>query len=599
MNTRDTGLFGELLAALDGERVFTRTEHDRLMKLGLEDRIAAGASWPLLKVDTCDMLPWGGTRLELRPPRGAVLHDGISVGEPVEVRARGEVYAGSVRGTDSRYAEVRLRDDVELDGEVEVTKRFDPTSFERYAKALRIGETLDKPLVDALLGLAEDAGEPMDHPAFASLNASQARAAATALGCEHLALIHGPPGTGKTHTIAALAKALVDEGEAPLALADSNAAVDHLAVRLAGAGLTVLRLGLPARIGSAAASYSLEETVARGPYGQALTTLERELAKLRSAGEFRTWRQLRRELRDLRDTATDHALSSAQAVCCTLGSLPRFSERLAGRRTAIVDEATQAIEPAVWTVVPLVERLVLVGDPEQLGPVVMQPGNALAVSLFERLVGEGRGAARLDVQHRMHQDIQSLVVQVYGDTYEAHPSVAGHLLCELPGVAETPLTTAPVHLIDTTGSGFEDARDPVTCSTYNDGEVRLVELVVAQLRDAGVRAEDIGVIAPYSAQVQRLSQLDVEVATVNAFQGREKEAIVCSFVRSNPDGELGFVADRRRLTVAITRARRCLVCIGDLGTLSAHPMFDDLGERAAALDAVVSVWSPPWDVVLS
>lgn len=585
-----------LLAALASECAFVRAEHRRLMSLAIEDRIAAGASWPLLQVEVCDLLPWGGTRLELRPPRGVLLHDGITVGEPVTVRSGGQSYEGSVRGTDSRYAEVRLRDDVALDGLVEVTARFDPTSYRRASDALRAGSALDSPLARTLLGEVSVTSEPVPRTSLpGSLNEAQTRAVGSALDAPVLALIHGPPGTGKTETLTALCAALVAEGESPLALADSNAAVDHLALRLSARGMRVLRLGLAARIRSEAEGLGLAQTVSRGPYGAALTAMERELGQLRRDGEYRAWRSLRRELRELRDTATAHAVASAQVICCTLGSLARFAETIGPRKTAVIDEATQAIEPSVWTAVPLVERLVLVGDPEQLGPVVTEPGNALGLSLFERLLAEGHEAVRLEVQHRMHADIQALVASVYGCTYRPHPAVAGHRLCDLPGVHKTLLTEVPVRFIDTTGAGMEDARDPVTCSTYNAGEVRIVERVVAMLLEAGVPASDIGVIAPYTAQVQRLAHLEVEVATVNAFQGREKEVIVCSFVRSNLDGELGFVADRRRLTVALTRARRSIVGIGDLATLANDAMFAALGEQLADMGTLDSVWSAPWD----
>lgn len=586
-----------LRGALAAERDFTRAEHDRMVKLPAEDRVAVGVSWPTVRVEVCDLLPWGGTRIEVRAPRGVVLHDGISAGQPIDIRFGGESYAGSVRGRDDQHAEIRLRDDVEMDGQVEVIKRFDPTTFERYLAALDEAESLDSPLVKALLGEIETI-EPDASMRFNALNASQKAAAAHARGATSLALLHGPPGTGKTHTIVSLVGVLVEDGEAPLALADSNAATDHLAVRIADEGLKVVRLGSPARIGSQASSLSLDATVARGPYGKAIATMERDLVRLRSAGDFGAWRTLRRELRDLRKTARDHALNSAQVLACTLGSLPRFAESLGPRRTAIVDEATQAIEPAIWTAVPRVERLILVGDPDQLGPVVLQPGNPLGRSLFERLLGEGRPAARLDVQHRMHHTIQALVEGVYGASYTAHDAVAEHILAELPQVAATPFTTQPVRFIDTAGAGFEDARDPITRSTYNEGEVRLVELVVQSLLDAGVPAEDVGVIAPYSAQVQRLSGLGVEVATVNAFQGREKEVIVCSFVRSNHIGELGFVADRRRLTVAITRARRAWIGVGDSATLSVDKSFADLFARVVRVGELDSVWVEPWSAVL-
>jgi superfamily I DNA and/or RNA helicase len=152
--------------------------------------------------------------------------------------------------------------------------------------------------------------------------------------------------------------------------------------------------------------------------------------------------------------------------------------------------------------------------------------------------------------------------------------------------------------VDTAGAGLDEQRDPQTRSLYNRGEVAIVVRAVGELIAAGVAPRDIGVIAPYSAQVSRLGASpalrDVEVATVNAFQGREKDAIVCSFVRSNPDGDLGFVADRRRLVVALTRARRYLLCTGDSATLASSPDFAAAFEVFLARDAWATVWESPW-----
>ena len=253
---------------------------------------------------------------------------------------------------------------------------------------------------------------------------------------------------------------------------------------------------------------------------------------------------------------------------------------------------------------PYVERLFLLGDPHQLGPVVRAPSSPLERSMLARLVEPGATALpmpMLATQHRMHRDIQALVEPVYGDTYEPHPAVAEHRLADLPGVAETPLTTRATLWIDTAGAEADEELDPATRSTFNGLEVEVVAAVVQQLREAGVPSGLIGVITPYNAQVRELKEAlpsGVEAATVNAFQGQEREVIVCSWVRSNPDGDLGFVADRRRLTVALTRARRLLVCVGDSATLGGDAAFSEVLDLLHEQDAVQSVWEPPWSEVL-
>ncbi|MCB9746381.1 MAG: AAA family ATPase, partial [Alphaproteobacteria bacterium] len=277
--------------------------------------------------------------------------------------------------------------------------------------------------------------------------------------------------------------------------------------------------------------------------------------------------------------------------------------RLPEIEIAVVDEATQALEPGIWVAVPWTRRLVLLGDPFQLGPVLTEPGNPLERSLLERLLEEGQlPMPALEVQHRMHRDIQALVAEIYGPRYRPHPAVAEHALCDLIEITDDPLPAGPVLWVDTAGAGFEEQVDPASRSLFNPGEARLVEIAVGRLLAAGLPPADIGVIAPYSAQVHRLREAlppGVEVNTINAFQGREAEAIVVSWVRSNPERQIGFVADGRRLTVALTRARRALVLVGDGGvTLSRNPRFARLLEQLWEQGAATTVWEAPWDAAL-
>lgn len=582
-----------LHTALRSEEAWQRAEHDRLAALDHEGRLLAGLSWPPMRFVRSERRGW---RVSVELRARAPLHDGITPGDTVEVGpiGGGDRFTGRVEDVDGALVTVGVGREAAREGpppwleagDLDVTLLFDPTTFVRYRQALERADEASSALKDALLD-PQQAQELPDPVAIDGLNTSQRAAAGHALRTSPLALVHGPPGTGKTHLLARVLKVLVADGDRPWALADSNAAVDHLALAAEKVGLRALRLGNQLRIGTDARHLSLDAAIARGPLAEAIRKLERE-------------KDAFRELRELRLKAREHAIDGADVLCCTFGSLARLGPELPRAGTAVVDEATQAIEPAIWTAVPHVDRLVLVGDPHQLGPVVMEPGNALERSLLMRLLEEGLDLVALDEQHRMHADIQSCVAEVYGPVYRPASAVAGHLLSSLPGVHADERTRTPVRWIDTAGAGFEEERDPVTMSLHNAGERRLVRLVVGQLRAAGVRAEDIGVIAPYSAQVSRLAAdlPGVEVATVNAFQGREKEAIVCSFVRSNDRGELGFVSDGRRLTVALTRARRCLIGIGDSATLGGDRRFAALFEHLATTGALTSVWEPPWSEAL-
>ena len=590
-----------LHAALRSEQEAEAAELARLARGSLADRVEAGVSWPRLVVDD---QRWAGRRVELdlRAPRGVVLHDGLRPGDPVELVAGSTRLPGTLWGCDGRVAEVGLREPLERGTEVEVCRRSDPRTWVRYRRALEAGAEARSPVARALLAdpprVDAATGEGPRPGELADLDEAQQAAARRALQAEALAAIHGPPGTGKTRVLAALARVLVGQQKRVWALADSNAAVDHLALACHREGLQVVRVGHSARMSDEARAVSLATRLATSPLAGALAALERDRSR---CADHRERRALGQRWRELRRDAEQHILEGAEVIACTFGTLAGRAEQLPPAHTALVDEATQATEPAVWVAVPHVQRLILAGDPEQLGPVCRVPG-PLEVSLLERVLLEERAAApMLEVQHRMDRGIRTLVARVYGDRYRDHPSAADQGLTG-PGssVRATDLTQRRALWIDTAGAGFDEERDPVSRSLRSPGEVRLVRAVVDHLVEAGVPTEDIAVIAPYSAQVAALRSAlpGTEVATVNAYQGRERPVVVASWVRSNDRGELGFVADGRRLTVTLTRARRLLVSIGDSATLGAHPRFGRLLDDLADRGDLQSVFEPPWDAAL-
>jgi superfamily I DNA and/or RNA helicase len=195
----------------------------------------------------------------------------------------------------------------------------------------------------------------------------------------------------------------------------------------------------------------------------------------------------------------------------------------------------------------------------------------------------------------MHEAIMAFPsAQFYDGSLRADESVRGHRLCDLIGVADCPLTETPVEFIDTAGAGYDEEPEPAGESRRNPREAELVCRKVQALLEAGVAAEGIGVITPYAAQVRllrdKLHTPGLEIDSVDGFQGREKEAVVLSLVRSNPEGEVGFLADVRRTNVALTRARRKLLVVGDSATLSAHPFYQALFAHFEATGAYRSVW---------
>jgi ATP-dependent RNA/DNA helicase IGHMBP2 len=216
---------------------------------------------------------------------------------------------------------------------------------------------------------------------------------------------------------------------------------------------------------------------------------------------------------------------------------------------------------------------------------------------MERLAGHygARLMRRLGVQYRMHEAIMDFSsLEFYDAELEAHESVRGHLLCDLPGVTANGLTQSAVEFIDTAGANYDEEPEPEGESRLNPLEAELVVDKVHALVEAGVKPEAIAVIAPYAAQVRLLRDKllvpGLEIDSVDGFQGREKEAVVLSLVRSNPAGDVGFLADVRRMNVALTRARRKLLVIGDSATLSCHPFYERLFAYFESIGVRHSVW---------
>jgi superfamily I DNA and/or RNA helicase len=482
----------------------------------------------------------------------------------------------------------------------------------RLARAERLAE-----LRDVLLGRrAAEFDHEQEEPALEpGLNEAQQQAVRFALSARDVALIHGPPGTGKTTAVVELIRRAVRRGEKVLACAPSNLAVDNIFERLLAAGERAVRLGHPARVLADLRAHTLDLLVEDHPDVRLARKLVKEaLGLFRQAGRYTraapppgARRQTREEARSLladarrlEAQAVEHILDTADVLCATTTAL---DSDLLGRRRfdlGVIDEACQSTEPGCWIPLQWCRRVVLAGDHCQLPPTVVSQEAAaagLGVSLFERLMArDGRSLARpLTLQYRMHQAIMDFSSrEFYEGSLQADPSVAGHVLAGLPGVVATAATQAPVEFIDTAGASFDEEVEPDGESRLNRQEAALVIRKVRELLDSGVAAGDIAVIAPYAAQVrllrEQLSVSGLEIDSVDGFQGREKEAVVISLVRSNPQGEIGFLQDVRRMNVAMTRARRRLLVVGDSATLSGHPFYRRMIEYFEAAGAYRTVW---------
>ncbi|MSR52882.1 MAG: DNA-binding protein [Gemmataceae bacterium] len=480
----------------------------------------------------------------------------------------------------------------------------------KNAKRDRLAE-----LREVLLGRREpefDKPTPLS-PLDAGLNESQQDAIALALAAKDLAIIHGPPGTGKTTAVVEVIRQAVRRGDRVLACAPSNLAVDNLLEKLLAAGENPVRLGHPARVSESLREHTLDVLAeSHSDAKQARKFYKEAHAMLRKSGKWtrakpepgergslrREARALIDDARKLDDLAVEKILDGTRILCATLTGL---NADLLGNRTfdlIAIDEACQTPEPACWTAIGRAKRIVLAGDHCQLPPTVLSleaSRKGLRVSLMERLVAcfGPTITRRLRMQYRMNDAIAGFSsAEFYATDLVAHESVTGHLLRDLPGVESTALTVTPVQFIDTAGAGYDE--EEVNESKRNVNEAKLAVVKVRGLLEAGLAPEQIAVIAPYSAQVKLLREmLDVaglEIDSVDGFQGREKEAVVLTIVRSNPEGDVGFLADVRRTNVALTRARRKLIVIGDSATLANHPFYQRMLTYFEQIGAYSSVW---------
>ncbi|MBX2897080.1 MAG: AAA family ATPase [Cyclobacteriaceae bacterium] len=497
------------------------------------------------------------------------------------------------------------------DGKLGVDVMFDEMSYKEMEYALKSvsqaqGNRIAE-LRELFLGATPVLSQAVEVLPAPQLNQSQQAALQQVLAAQDLAFIHGPPGTGKTTTLVqAILQTQRIEGQV-LVSTPSNAAIDLLVEKLSEQGLNVVRIGHPARVTDQTLTKTLDARIATHAHYAELRALRKRIEKIRSeASKFkRTFghherehrRLLKEEVKLLKSDAdmlefyiVNDVLQHAQAICCTLVGASHPVLRGRKFKTVFIDEAAQSLEAACWIPMLRAQRVILAGDHCQLPPTIKSNEAAkagLAITLFERGIEKHpQAASLLQIQYRMHEAIMKFSSQwFYDGKLIAHPSVKAGLLKP---------HQQPVEFIDTAGCGFTEKQDPETLSRYNEEEAALVISETEKLvADYGVdewneQQITLGIITPYRAQVDYLNKLAaassileplgtlITIHTVDAFQGQERDAIVISFVRSNDKAEVGFLADIRRTNVAMTRARKKLLLIGDSATLAAHPFYEAL-----------------------
>jgi ATP-dependent RNA/DNA helicase IGHMBP2 len=512
-------------------------------------------------------------------------------------------------------------------GKLGIDLLFDDNSYDEMEAALKQATSIAEHREDGrLVRLLTSATAPptFDTHKFvlpiASLNPTQQAAVQQIVQANELAIVHGPPGTGKTTTLVQAIKALIAQGEPRiLVVAPSNAAVDLLSERLAAEQLTVLRVGNPARVSDKLMALTLDSKVSAHPTTKEIKKLKKQAAAFKNMAHKykRSFGKAEREQRKaLFDEAhkimkdadrmeqyiVDDLLANTQVVAATPVGANHYTVRHLQYHTVVIDEAGQALEPQCWIPILKARKVVLAGDHCQLPPTVKSEAaikGGLGITLLEKCVAlHPTAVTLLEEQYRMHERIMGYSSEVfYEGRLAAHSSVAGHLLH-----AEA----TPLAFVDTAGCGFEEVIEGTRISNPEEANLLYLHLqtVVADLAKhySPEAFPTIGIISPYREQVAALSEQlqhqptlqpylqSITVNTIDSFQGQERDMMYISMVRSNDAGTIGFLSDIRRMNVAMTRARKKLVIVGDSATLSRFPFYANFIAYAETHNAYYSAW---------
>ena len=413
------------------------------------------------------------------------------------------------------------------------------------------------------------------------LNESQQQAVGAITENENITIVHGPPGTGKTTTLIEAILQLIKAGEKILVSAPSNTAVDNIAKGLIQQGVKLLRVGNTSKVDETIFAHTPEGKLANSKQQKEIKQLKiriEEFRKMalkykRSFGKaereqrnllFKEVKNIRTEIKKLQAYNEEKLFEDAEVIAGTPIGLYDAGINHHRFQTLVIDEAGQCIEPLAWCIFPLAEKIVLAGDHWQLPPTVLSIEAArlgLNRSILEAAIETVNNVFLLNTQYRMREAIAGFSSNYF---YNNRLLTAAHLNNN----------GTHVTFIDTAGSGYNEVHGPDGTSLQNEGELRIVQkLFETELPDLSRTA----FISPYSGQVSAAKELlpkGLRISTIDSFQGQEKETIIVSLVRSNDDGDIGFLKDYRRMNVAITRAKEQLFVIGDSATIGADAFYN-------------------------
>lgn len=629
--------FKNLTDLLKMEREEDRRSYQELTRSSsITERRADGMAWYPVAIRDTELGRGDYLTVELERTTHPDISHQLRAGAPVAFFSNHDAGVDRIEGTITFVGGQRLRITLPTDelpewtrnGKLGIDLLFDDNSYTEMFGALNQADALSERPVEGRLTRILTGQQPptfgnrdsVEHRVAGNLNASQQAAIDMIMTADDLAIVHGPPGTGKTTTMVQAILALLRRDGGPiLVTAPSNTAVDLLSEKLSDSGVNVLRIGNPARVSERQQSLTLDSRIAEHPGAKEIKKLKRKAAEFRDMAHkykrnygpaereqrkalFDEARNLMKDVDRIEGGILGELLSRAQVITATLVGANHPVIRGVTFKTALIDEAGQALEPASWIPVLRAPRLILAGDHCQLPPTVKSASAAkggLGATLMEHNISlHPEAVILLEQQYRMHGMIMGYSSQTfYENRLIADRSVSNAVLIE---------GESALDFIDTAGCGYDESRDENGVSNPEEAAFLLrhaAALITAlESRFAPGSFPTIGIISPYRLQVQLMQELlpqiselmrnahKITVNTIDSFQGQERDIVYIGMTRSNPDSRIGFLSEIRRMNVAMTRARKKLVIIGDSATLAQTPFYGRFIEYAEQHNAWHSAW---------